>query len=561
MGKKRSWFYFLLTVIALCWVYAACYHIFLLDYEYEIEDNAAIITYYKGSEPYVIIPATLGGTPVKEIGREAFSKNASIRTVVIPDGVTKIGYNAFSESSLEKVQLPGSVTEIGVGAFADSTLTSVDLPENLKEIWNYAFSNCVNLQAIKIPAKVSYIDESFVVGCSHLKSIEVSGQNNAFVTQDGVLYTSDMETLLAYPAGRSPEDFKIPESVTRIAEFAFCDSTITSVSIPEGVVGIYDYPFLGCKMLRRIDLPASLTTIEDCFYIFGLCDNLECINVSTDNQVYASMDGVLYDKAMTKLLFYPLGKKESSFTAPNGIHSIEKQAFYQNENLVEVILPDGAESIGEDSYAYCEKLERIMLPDGLKSIGYDAFSCCKNLKNIVLPDSLTSLGGSVFELCRSLKEITIPKGITSIYSDTFNGCEKLERVMLPDSLKSIGDNAFDWCEKLEQVMLPDNLSSIGDYAFRGCRNLKSVILPGSLTSLGESAFSYCDVLASIFIPSGVTSIEIGRSMAVRHAQLRARQAATHKHMPITTIFHSRSKRGSFLKAHDPLSDKQMNGTG
>ena len=299
-----------------------------------------------------------------------------------------------------------------------------------------------------IPAKVSFIGEPFVNGCSQLKSIEVSGQNTDYVTLDGVLYTSDMKMLLDYPAGKSPGECKIPAGVTRIAEYAFQDSAITSVSIPEGVEDIYGYFFHGCKMLRRIDLPASLTAIEDCFDAMGSCDRLECINVSPDNQVYASLDGMLYVKDMTKLLLYPRGRKESSFTVPNGVHSIEKQAFFGNESLTEVILPDGAESIGDFSFASCEKLERSVLPNSLKSIENYAFENCKNLNSIVLPGSLTTLGRDAFSYCQNLKEITIPRGITSIGDSAFFFCEGLVSIEIPPTVTSIDAKAFLQCPAL-----------------------------------------------------------------------------------------------------------------
>ena len=135
-----------------------------------------VITGYTGRVIQVQIPAEIQGKPVREIGKGAFAGNAAITSVVIPQGVTKIGNSAFQAnpfgeaSKLASVTLPEGITEIGDFAFANCALTAVTLPDSLTTIGNYAFQACFALATITIPEtveKISFDSYSFS-GCPKL---------------------------------------------------------------------------------------------------------------------------------------------------------------------------------------------------------------------------------------------------------------------------------------------------------------------------------------------------------------------------------------------------------
>lgn len=136
------------------------------DYTYTVSSGEATITGYYGTGA-VTIPASLNGYPVTAIGDNAFNgSNTEVTSVTIPEGVIRIGDNAFVNcTSLENISMPGSLTEIGGGAFDGCTgLTNVYIPKNVSVIGRHAFS-----------------------GCTSLEFISVSSQNATFASHGGVL--------------------------------------------------------------------------------------------------------------------------------------------------------------------------------------------------------------------------------------------------------------------------------------------------------------------------------------------------------------------------------------
>jgi hypothetical protein len=418
MGRSKIPYLFL-CVLVLCLAFAAAFPTAAEvsgDYTYETNNGQATITQYNGTETDVVIPSALDGFPVTGIDNSAFSNKEAVAKITIPDGVTRIGEWAFE----------------GTG------IASIDLPESLAWIGDMAFFDCKSLQAIAIPET-----------------------NGAYVSLDGVLYSRDMNMtkLIAYPAGRAADSYQIPSGVKIIAGGAFAHSSLTKIIIPEGVERIGINAFNSCMGLKRLDLPASLKSdgLTLGFYVcIGGCEALEGIHVSKDNASYASLDGVLYNKSMTELLAYPLGKANDSFTVPAGVISISLRAFEQNTHIKSVTLPEGMEVIGDD-----------------------AFSDCHNLKEIVLPDSLTSIGSASFWLCEKLKDVILPKGLTSIGSSAFYACMELERVIIPPLVTTINIGTFASCKGLASIKIPPSVTGIGETAFYDCKDITITGEPGS----------------------------------------------------------------------------------
>ena len=398
-------------------------------YTYEVgSDGTVTITDCDDSaQGAITIPSQIDGKPVTSIGDDAFRWCSSLTGITIPNSVTSIGSSAFhgcnklkqinvdtanttysSENGVlfnkEKTELirypegkadtsysiPSSVTNIGNQAFEDcSSLTSVTIPNSVTSIGSFAFWCCSSLTSITIPESVTSIGDDAFCGCSGLTSITIP----------------DSVTCIGYGAFNSCTgltSLTIPNSVTTIGGDAFhgC-SSLTSITIPNSVTSIGVSAFSWCSSLTGITIPDSVTSIGD--WAFGDCRKLNQINVDTANTAYSSVNGVLFNKEKTKLIRYPIGKADTSYS----------------------------------------------IPDGVTSIGIAAFEDCRSLTSVTIPNSVTSIGDYAFSDCSSLTGITIPNGVTSIGRLSFNDCSSLTSITIPDSVTSIGDVAFDGCDSLK----------------------------------------------------------------------------------------------------------------
>ena len=264
--------------------------------------------------------------------------------------------------------------------------------------------------------------------------------------------------------------------VTKIGDSAFSGCTsLSGIEIPNSVTSIGDDAFSGCTSLSSINIPDSVTEIE--FGTFSGCEKLAAINVSSGNNNYASIDGVLFNKDKTKLKQYPAGRSETTYTIPDSVTYIESGAF-----------------------SGCTSLSSIEIPDSVTYIETWVFDGCTSLSSINIPDSVTYIGDSAFEGCEKLAAINVSSennNYASIDGVLFNKDKtelkqypigRSETYTIPDSVTYIGDSAFDGCTNLSSVEIPDSVTRIGDYAFYECTSLSSINIPDSVTAIGESAF-------------------------------------------------------------------------
>lgn len=179
----------------------------------------------------------------------------------------------------------------------------------------------------------------------------------------------------------------IEPGVTSIGSQAFYEcSNLTSITIPSGLTSIGEQAFGNCTGLTSITIPSSVTSIG--VNVFYNCTGLTDITVDSNNSSFCSESGVLFNKDKTTLIYYPLGKNDSSYTIPDGVTVIEQYAFYCNSKLTSVTIPSGVTSIGEMAFRECSGLTSVIVPSSVTSIEYNAFWCCFNLI-IYIPGGIT----------------------------------------------------------------------------------------------------------------------------------------------------------------------------
>ncbi|WP_051588829.1 leucine-rich repeat protein [Ruminococcus sp. NK3A76] len=397
---------------------------------------------------------------------EDYDSGEDFDCTVLDDGTVEIFRYVGGDT---QVTIPSvidgkKVTGIGGASFLScGSITSVTIPDGVTSIGNLAFANCSALTSITIPGSVESIDYNAFESCRALKSVNLS---------NGVKSIGSS----AFMNCTSLESITIPDSVTSIEDDTFLGCTsLTSINVGknntqylsvDGVLYNKDKTeLIYCPQGKTsITIPDSVTSIGDS--AFYSCTSLTSINAGNNNTQYSSVDGVLYNKDKTELICCPQGK--TSITIPDSVTSIGDIAFYSCKSLTSVTLPDGVTSIGNSSFADCTGLTGITIPDSVTYIDSWAFDACASLKSIKIPDSVESIGHGAFNDCASLTSIKIPDSVTSIDYGAFYYCIGLKNVIISNSVQSIGDDAFRFCESLTSITIPDSVKIIGSDAFESC---------------------------------------------------------------------------------------------
>ena len=468
------------------------------------KDKTELIQYPAGnSRKAFTIPDS-----VTSIGKSAFYKSSSLVSVIIGNSVTSIGDGAFEYcSSLTSITIPDSVTSIGNDVLTQTAfyndknnwdndalyigkhLIAIDplfngvlnVKDGTKYIADSIFWGTYSLTKINIPDSVCYIGgQDPFFGCPCLERIDVSNDNKTFSSDSyGVLYNKDKSELIRFTNGNKNTSYQIPETVTKIGNYAFSKTTIKDIIFPDTLKEIGSRSFENCPLLVYVSLPNSIEKIGG--FAFSCCTGLSNINI------------------------------------PENLTTIEDFTFDQCFSLKTIILPEGLITIGNGVFSNCTSLESIDIPNTVKSIGRGAFSKT-SLVEVSIPDSVTSIGDVLFSNCKSLVNVTLSKNIRYIPFQAFFNCSSLESISLPYYTTEIEDSSFKYCESLKNVYIPGNVTSIGDYAFYGCKELKNVTLQSGLKNIGLYAFGfYRDTEGNPVKTDGFTLYCWSNSTAMKYA--------------------------------------------
>ena len=189
-----------------------------------------------------------------------------------------------------------------------------------------------------------------------------------------------------------------------------CDTAATGeLVIPNTIDGnpvtsIGNNAFLSCTSLTSITIPEGVTSI-------GVAAFWECTSLT-------------------------------SITIPDSVTSIGGYAFQYCSSLTSITIPNSVTSIGDNAFSDCTSLTSITIGNGVTSIGDYAFRGCSSLTSITIPDGVTSIGDWAFRGCSSLTGITIPNGVTSIGGGAFYGISSLTSITFQGDAPTVGLNAF-----------------------------------------------------------------------------------------------------------------------
>ena len=449
---------------------------------YQLDGTGTRLLKWRGNEQEIDFTSDATLSRVTEIAPNAFANKGQIQRIVLPASLRKIGCNAIYECG---------------------GLTDIVLAEGLEEIDSEAFFRCPQLETLRLPASVKSIGEGFVVNCKGIKNYQLAGANSYYKIVDGVLYNATGTTLIAYPSAASGESFTLPESVTRIGDYAFAYS----------------------QHLKSIKFGKKVTE-------------------------------------MGRKAFYESKALAGSISIPGTIRVVADSAFYLCNYLTEVTFEEGVQKIGKDAIGHCASIERVSMPSTITELGAGCFSYMNSLLEFRNHMTTPIQGRSIFYQTKKYNAtLYVPAESVETYraqTTTWNAFKnylpleddsqinptsyKLEdegrtlvswsgpetdidmsqdkvlnrvrtikkfafvnkevkRVVLPEALETIEEGAFQNCEHLEEVGTNERLRTIGSRAFWNDFALKSFTFPQSIESVASDAFGYCTGLSKFVMAS------------------------------------------------------------
>jgi BspA type Leucine rich repeat region (6 copies) len=307
------------------------------QFNYVTNNGTITITGYYGPGGAVTIPSTINGLPVTSIGSSAFYHCTSLTSVTIPNSVTSIG---------------------GDGFFA-----------------------CTSLASVAIGNGVTNIEYEAFAGCTSLRAFTVDALNHFYSSLAGVLFDKNGTTLIQYPAGKAGTSYTIPNSVTKVGDWAFYLSKLTSITIPNSVTSIGVRAFYNCYLTSAI-IPDSVTSIQTETFFF--CGGL------------------------------------TNVTIGNSVTNIGMSAFGVCIRMTSVTIPNSVISIETGAFSTCTSLTSVTIPNSVTGIGNSAFGGCTNLTGIYFKGNAPSLGGSYVFASDSNATVYYLPGTTG-WDATFGG--------------------------------------------------------------------------------------------------------------------------------------------
>lgn len=328
----------------------------------------------------------------------------------------------------------------------------------------------------------------------------------------------------------------VPEGVTELAPCLFWDNqVIEEVILPDTLVNISGDTFYNSSNLRKVNIPKNVKFMGN--NPFAGCPNIE---VNNESPYFNLVDGILYNRDFTRLIYYPISKKEDRYEIKEGCRILGKHSFYLCDNLKEVVIPSSIIKLENNPFSGCTKINLVNKSDyyhiddsviydkdyssvigclnsintdclvlkDVKRICRNSFWNCKGIRKIVLPKTLESIGYNPFVSCSNI-EFESNSENYMVYDNALYTADKSKLVCypakyaigdihLPDEVITLERGAFSGCDKMTNIHL-HNVSIISKTCFTNCNSLERVYCSDLVTYIGEWAFAHCTKLKEISV--------------------------------------------------------------
>ena len=453
----------------------------------------------------------------------------AIQKIVIGEGITYIGNNAFIFNIADSISIPSTVRGIGEYSFAGSRkVKEINVPDGVETIDVAAFWACDELTSITIPTSVQSMGVWTLGNCDKLKTITFKGTMEQWIDCGGgaASYTGNA-VVNCLGGGILNMSGTCGDAITWTLD---SNGSLTL----KGSGAMYDY---------RYDARWS--------------DSEEYAGTTTApwGKAVSMIKNIVIDDGITYIGEYAfMDTNNTSLTIPGSVEKIGGDAFSTNRYLTTLTLNQGLTAIDVAAFQGCNRLTSVAIPEGVTEVGAYAFCWCFILVDegsVAIPGSVTKIGEDAFANCELLSSVTFSgskeqwtaiggdnAGLPSTAVLTCTGvasasgkCGDNATYVLTDNgtliISGIGD-MYDYgdsdsnvegenapwrdfgtmMDSINSVVVGDGITSIGNRAFKHCHNLSAISLPDTVTCIGISAFENCTSLQKVYIPYSVEIIRV-----------------------------------------------------
>lgn len=392
---------------------------------------------------------------LKSIGDNSFYLCESLASINLPETLNSIGDNCFSACyCIDSIHIPANLTVIGVGAFETiSEVNSITVDKD-----NLAYTSLNNSNVI-----VESETGKLILGCK-----------NSVITKDVVRIGNS-----AFYGAKGLELIEIPNSVESIDSYAFYGcSDLKSIVIPASVTNIGDKVFGNCSSLISISVDQNNTEYDS-------RNNSNAIIETETNKMISACNSTIIPNDVVEIGEYAfLGmSKLKAIDIPGNIQTINAHAFDSCSSLESIVIPEGTTEIGAGAFKYCTSLKSFSMPQSCESIYSGMLAYCENLTSIKIygqgnnyyvdedTNSIIYISksflGTYYDLYQGCNTTIMPNKIKigSIIGSAFMGMKNLTNIIIPEGVTTIRDKAFADCTNLSWIVIPSSISSLYSSAF------------------------------------------------------------------------------------------------